>query len=101
MLHGPQGHILLVWFVLLSVASGAVFMKQRDQISQDEISLQILKDKITQMEAAYEMEKIKTDSISAKVATLGEEEKRRLFEEIKRKKRRMIRRKLGRKFKIG
>ena len=53
------------------------------------------------MEAAYEMEKIKTDSISAKKATLGEEEKRRLFEEIKRKKRRMIRRKLGRKFKIG
>ena len=101
MLYGPQSHILLVWFVLLSVASGAVFMKQRDQISQDEISLQILKDKITQMEAAYEMEKIKTDSISAKKATLGEEEKRRLFEEIKREKRRMIRRKLGRKFKIG
>ena len=51
-------------------------MKQRDQISQDEVSLQILKDKLTQMEAAYKMEKVKTDSISAKVATLGEENKK-------------------------
>lgn len=51
-------------------------MKQRDQISQDEVSLQILKDKLTQMEAAYKMEKVKTDSISAKVATLGEEKKK-------------------------
>ncbi len=79
MLRGPQSHILLVCFVLLLVASGTVFMKQRDQISQDEISLQILKDRITQMEAAHNMEKIKTDSIAAKVATLGEEEKKGTF----------------------
>jgi len=50
-------------------------MKQRDQISQDEISLQMLTDKLTHMEAAYKMEKVKTESISAKVATLGEEKK--------------------------